>query len=394
LVVCVADDQRRRAPDADDQRRRARDGDDQVIPDAVFAQTLLGFLAPVAPFLHDDGVSEIMINGPDEVYVERGGRIERTDVRFASPHALESAVRNIAQYVGKSVSADQPLLDARLPDGSRVSAVLPPASRRGILVSIRRFPKQRLTVDELVRHGALGEGARRFLELSVLCKRNIIVGGGTGSGKTSLLNALSSFVPDGERIVVIEDSSELQLQQPHALYLEARPPDAKGRGAVTIRDLLRQTLRLRPDRIVVGECRGGEAIDLVQAMTSGHGGSLSTVHATWPHDTLHRLETLCLMSDVELPLSALRAQLASAVNIIVQTARMNDGSRKLTHIAECVGLDAEGHYQLHMLYEFAHAGVEAGSGRVLGQLRATGQKPTFAGEIVGRGLALPTELSG
>jgi pilus assembly protein CpaF len=363
-----------------------------MIPDAVFAQTLLGFLAPIVPFLRDDQVSEVMINGHDEIFIERGGKLQRTDVRFASAHALESAVRNIAQYVGKSVSADQPLLDARLPDGSRVCAILPPASRRGIALSIRRFPKERLTVEQLLRFGALTEAARRFLEVCVLCKRNVLVGGGTGSGKTSLLNALSSFVPPSERIVVIEDSSEVQLQQPHAVYLEARPPDPKGRGAVTIRELLRATLRLRPDRIVVGECRGGEALDLVQAMTSGHGGSLSTVHATYPHDTLHRLETLCLMSDVELPLSALRAQIASAVNIIVQTSRMNDGSRKITHVAECVGLDEEGHYRLRMLFEFKQTGVDAASGAVLGSLRATGERPTFSDEIEGKGLSLPDEM--
>jgi pilus assembly protein CpaF len=363
-----------------------------VIPDQVFAQTLMGFLAPVAPFLRDDRVSEIMINGFEEVYIERGGKLERTDARFASDHALESAVRNIAQFVGKSVSADHPVLDARLPDGSRVCAILPPAARRGICVSIRRFPKERLTVDQLLRYGALSEAARRFLEICVLCKRNIMVAGGTGSGKTSLLNALSSFVPTQERIVVIEDSSEVQLQQPHAVYLEARPPDPKGRGAVTIRDLLRATLRMRPDRIVVGECRGGEALDLIQAMTSGHGGSLSTVHATYPHDTLHRLETLCLMSDVELPLSAMRAQIASAVNIIVQTSRMNDGSRKITHVAECLGLDEGGHYRLEMLFEFKQSGVEAQSGKVLGTLHATGARPTFAEEIAGKGLTLPEEM--
>ncbi|MGZ3439965.1 MAG: CpaF family protein [Polyangia bacterium] len=365
-----------------------------TIPDAVFAQTLLGFLAPVAPFLRDDRVSEIMINGFEEVFIERGGKLERTDARFASDHALESAVRNIAQYVGKTVSADHPVLDARLPDGSRVCAILPPAARRGICVSIRRFPKERLTVDQLLKYGALTDTARRFLEICVLLKRNVMVAGGTGSGKTSLLNALSSFVPERERIVVIEDSSEVQLQQPHAVYLEARPPDAKGRGAVTIRDLLRATLRMRPDRIVVGECRGGEALDLIQAMTSGHGGSLSTVHATYPHDTLHRLETLCLMSDVELPLTAMRAQIASAVNIIVQTSRMNDGSRKITHVAECLGLDEGGQYRLEMLFEWKQSGVDAQSGRVLGTLHPTGAQPTFAEEVVGAGLTLPEEMHG
>jgi pilus assembly protein CpaF len=364
-----------------------------TIPDEVFQQTLLTFLEPIGAFLSDGSVSEIMINGPDEIYIERAGRLHATEARFPSEHALASAVRNIAQFVGKTVGPDRPILDARLPDGSRVCAVLPPAARRGISVSIRRFPKQRLTVAELVRHGSLSEAARDFLDLCVRVKRNIVVAGGTGSGKTSLLNALGSFIPDDERIVVIEDTSEVQLQQPHAVYLEARPPDPRGRGAVSIRDLLRATLRLRPDRIVVGECRGGEALDLVQAMTSGHGGSLSTVHATYPHDTLNRLETLCLMSDVNLPLGALRGQVASAVNVIVQTSRMNDGSRKITHIAECTGLDDAGGYRLEMLFQFRQTGVEPKSGQVLGQLAATGALPRFRDEIEAKGLALPAEMA-
>jgi pilus assembly protein CpaF len=363
-----------------------------VIPDQVFQQTLMGFLQPVAKFLADDGVSEIMINGPDDIYIERGGKLELTGARFPSEHALASAVRNIAQYVGKTVDPDRPVLDARLPDGSRVCAVLPPAARRGITVAIRRFPKERLTVDQLIKFGALTPSCRAFLDLCVQVKRNIMVAGGTGSGKTSLLNALGSFIEPSERIVVIEDSSEVQLQQPHAVYLEARPPDNKGRGAVSIRELLRATLRLRPDRIVVGECRGGEALDLIQAMTSGHGGSLSTVHATYPHDTLHRLETLCLMSDVELPLSALRAQIASAVNVIVQTGRLNDGSRKITHVAECTGMNEQGGYALEMLYEWRQTGVDPKNGKVLGALSVTGQQPTFVDEIHGKGLELPEDM--
>ena len=363
-----------------------------MIPNAVFEQTLLGFLAPVRPYLEDDTVSEVMINGPDEVYIERRGRLELTDVRFPSEHALASAVRNVAQYVGKTVSEEHPILDARLPDGSRVCAVLPPASRRGICVSIRRFPKDRLTVDQLIKYGAMSEAARVFLHECVLVKRNVVVAGGTGSGKTSLLNALSSFVPDSERIVVIEDSSEVQLQQPHTVYFEARPPDQRGRGQVTIRDLLRSSLRMRPDRIVVGECRGGEALDLIQAMTSGHGGSLSTVHATYPHDTLHRIETMCLMSDINLPLSALRAQIASAVNVIVQTSRLNDGSRRITHVAECLGLDDKGDYRLEMLFEFRQTGVEPKTGRVIGTFSPTGKLPSFKDEIEGKGWALPPEM--
>jgi pilus assembly protein CpaF len=358
----------------------------------IFQQTLTDFLDPIAPFLADDRVSEVMINRFDKIFVERGGQIERTAAAFASEHALLAAVKNIAQYVGRIVDAEHPILDARLPDGSRVAVMLPPAARAGVCMSIRRFPKERLTVERLLAVGALTEACRDFLRACVLGKRNIVVAGGTGSGKTSMLNALSSFVPEDERILVLEDSSELQLMQEHAVYMESIPPDARGRGAVSIRDLLRASLRMRPDRIVVGECRGGEALDLIQAMTSGHGGSLSTVHATYPHDTVQRLETLCLMSDIGLPLAALRQQIASAVNIIVQTGRYNDGSRRITHVAECRGLTPDGQYDLSMLYVFEQNGHDPESGRVRGRLACCGQPPSFAADLVARGLALDPEM--
>src|SRR5262249_27898093 len=241
-----------------------------------------------------------------------------------------AAIRNVAQFVGKHVDEDRPILEGRLPDGSRIEAVLPPAAPDGPCISIRRFFKETLTVQRLIDFGAMTEDAALALKAFVEGKLNIVVAGGTGSGKTSMLNALSSFIPEGERVVVIEDSRELQLQREHVVMLEARPPDPKGHGAVTIRDLFKATLRLRPDRIVVGEIRSGEALDLIQAMTSGHGGCLSTLHATYPRDTLSRLETMAMMSDVDMPLTALRAQLASAVNFIVQIARLRDGSRKIT----------------------------------------------------------------
>ncbi len=363
-----------------------------MISEAIFEQTVLGFLAPVQHLLADASVSEIMINGPSEVYIERRGKLHLVDASFPSAHALESAVKNIAQFVGRHADGERPVLDARLPDGSRVCAVLPPASRRGICLSIRRFPKERLTIDALMKLGSLSESCRLFLQACVHGKRNIVVAGGTGSGKTSLLNVLSGFIPKDERIVVIEDSSEIQLQQPHAVYLESRPADPKGRGEVTIRDLLRASLRMRPDRIVVGECRGGEAIDLVQAMTSGHGGSLSTVHATYPHDTMSRLETLCLMSDIALPLGALRMQISSAVNVIVQTSRLNDGTRKITHVAECRGLDGNGQYVLAMLYEWIPRGNDATTGLLLGDLEATGERPSFADELLAKAIPLPEEM--
>ena len=251
-----------------------------MISAAIFEQTLGDFLEPIAPFLGDARVSEVMINRYDRIYIERGGQLERTAAAFSSEHALVAAIKNVAQYVGRLVDNERPILDARLPDGSRVAVMLPPAARAGACMSIRRFPKERLTVERLLEIGALTPTCASFLSACVIGKRNLVVAGGTGSGKTSMLNALSSFVPEGERILVLEDSSELQLQQEHAVYMESIPPDARGRGAVSIRDLLRASLRMRPDRIVVGECRGGEALDLIQAMTSGHGGSLSTVHAT------------------------------------------------------------------------------------------------------------------
>ena len=273
-----------------------------MIPKAVFEETLLQFLAPIRPFLDDASVSEIMINGPDQIYVERKGRLELTGVTFPSRDALEAAMRNCAQYVGKHIDRDRPILEGRLPDGSRIEAVFPPVAPDGPSVSIRRFFKETLTVKRLIGFGALTDDAALALEAFVASKMNTLVAGGTGSGKTSMLNALSSYIPEGERVVVIEDSRELQLQRVHVVQMEARPPDPKGRFAVTIRDLFRASLRMRPDRIVVGEIRGGEALDLIQAMTSGHGGCLSTLHATYPRDTLARLETMAMMSDLEMPL--------------------------------------------------------------------------------------------
>ena len=312
-----------------------------MIPQAIFEQTVLQFFEPIAPFLEDASVSEVMINGPDQIYIERKGRLELTGARFATREALMSALRNLSQYVGKSLSEERPILEGRLPDGSRVEAVIPPVAPDGPHVSIRRFFKETLTIERLLGFGALDEHAAEALHCLVVAKLNIVIAGGTGSGKTSLLNALSGFIPDGERVVVIEDSREIQFQKPHVVQLEARPADTKGRGAVSIRDLFRATLRMRPDRVIVGEIRGGEALDIVQAMTSGHGGCMGTLHASHPKDALTRLETMAMMSDVDLPLSALRLQIGSGVQLIVQVARLRDGSRKITHITEVEGFDLD-----------------------------------------------------
>lgn len=363
-----------------------------MIPREVFAETLLQFFGPVRSYLEDPSVSEVMINGPDQIFIERKGKLELTPAKFPSREALMAALRNCAQFVGKSIDEHRPILEGRLPDGSRIEAVLPPAAPDGPHVAIRRFFQETLTVKRLIGFGALSEDSATALHAFVASKLNILVAGGTGSGKTSMLNALSSYVPDGERVVVIEDSRELQLQRDHVVQLEARPPDPRGRGQVTVRDLFRATLRMRPDRIVVGEIRGGEALDLIQAMTSGHGGCLSTLHATYPRDTLARLETMAMMSDLEMPLVALRIQLASAVNLIVQVSRFADGSRKLTHITEVLGFDPDrGEYQTQDIFVRKHHGIGQ-RGEVLSDFVPTGVIPRCLEQLHEHGVDLPPSV--
>lgn len=359
-----------------------------MISRELYETTLRGFLAPVVAFLDDDSVTEVLVNGPEVVFVERQGQLERTGATFDSDDQLLSALRVIAQYAGRPFDEQHPILEARLPDGSRVEALLPPVSPDGPSLAIRRFSRERLTLGKLLEFGALTQDAAEMLRVLVECKQNIVVAGGTGSGKTSLLNALSALIPTSERIVVIEDARELQLQREHVVQLEARPPDARGKGAVTIRDLFRASLRMRPDRIVLGEIRGGEALDLIQAMTSGHGGCLTTVHATYPIDTLARLETMALMGGVELPLPALRAQLASAVDIIVQTARQRDGRRRVTHITEVCGSDPARGYRLKDLFASVPARPDP-NGRVVLDLEPTGATPDCLPLIQSHGLELP-----
>lgn len=354
--------------------------------ESVFEASVGYFLSPLRPFLQDDTVSEIMVNGHSEVYIERRGRLEKTDARFPSHDALLSAVHNVAQYVGREIDADRPILDARLPDGSRVHVVLPPSARRGIYFTIRKFARDIFGLDDLIRLGSLSPSGKEFLEIAVRLKKNIVVAGGTGTGKTSLLNAVSTAIPEEERIVVIEDSSELRLAQPHTLYLEAQQADAYGRGSVTIRDLFKASLRMRPDRIIVGEVRSGEALDMIQSMLSGHAGSLTTVHATTPRDALTRLETLSLMSEVELPVYVARAQVSSAIHLIVQLARYSeDGSRKVTRITEALGMDASNQYQLRDLFVSNIQG-RLPNGRLVADLQPTGQRPAFADEVREYGL--------
>ena len=360
-----------------------------MIPKEIFEQTLLQFFAPIVPFLDDPAVSEVMINGPNQIYIERKGQLELTDAKFPSREALLAALRNLSQFVGKLVNEEHPILEGRLPDGSRVEALIPPVAPEGPHIAIRRFFKETLTVQRLVEFGSMPGIAAASLQAFVISKLNIIIAGGTGSGKTSMLNALSGFIPDGERVVVIEDSREIQFQKPHVVQLEARAADPKGRGGVGIRDLFRATLRMRPDRVIVGEIRGGEALDIVQAMTSGHGGCMGTLHASYPKDTLTRLETMAMMSDVEMPLAAMRQQIGSGVQMIVQVSRLQDGSRKVTHITEVTGFDLDTQkYRLQDIFVRKYHGLDD-KGKVISELVPSGVLPACMHQLEEHGVTLP-----
>ena len=345
--------------------------------EAIFEASIEYFLSPIRTLLRDDSITEIMVNGYAEIYYERRGRLHLTDLQFASEDALLTAVHNVAQYVGREIDAERPVLDARLPDGSRVHAVVPPSARRGTYLTIRKFKRDILGLDDFIRLNSISAIAQEFLEICVRLKKNIIVAGGTGTGKTTFLNALSGAIPSEERIVVIEDSSELRLVQDHTLYLEAQQEDAYGRGGLSIRQLFKASLRMRPDRIIVGEVRSGEALDMVQSMISGHSGSMTTVHANTPRDAMVRLETLSLMSDVDLPVYVARAQVASAINIVVQLSRFSeDGSRKVSRITEACGLDNENGYQFRDLFVNRLQGKTV-DGELLSELESVGQRPSF-----------------
>ncbi len=342
---------------------------------SMYNESLRAFLKPVLGFLDDESVSEIMINGPEDIWIERKGRVFKTEARF-SEEGLLGAARNMAQFVGRVLNDERPRLDARLPDGSRIHVVLPPIARKGTTISIRKFFKDKLGPEALVKFGSITPQMVRLIEAAVRIKLNMVVSGGTGSGKTTLLNVLSSLVPNDERILTIEDSAELQLNQDHLVPFESRPPDKFGKGEVSMGHLLQSALRLRPDRIVVGEVRGGEAFDLMQAMNTGHGGSMATVHANTPTDTLRRLESLCLMSAVELPMVAVRAQVASAINFIVCCERFQDGSRKTHAVAEVLPLNDKGEYRTQDLFLFTPVTKDE-DGKLLGYHAPTGILPTW-----------------
>jgi len=347
-------------------------------------------LGPLEHLLSDPAVSEIMVIDADTIYVERGGKIERSPARFTDDERVRAVIERIVTPLGRRIDESSPLVDARLPDGSRVNAIIKPLALKGSCITIRKFPKNPLDIQRLYALGALTPAMGQFLTRSVIAKKNIVISGGTGSGKTTLLNVLSAFIPAGERIVTIEDSAELRLEQPHVVSLETRPPNMEGKGQYTIRDLVKNALRMRPDRIVVGECRGGEALDMLQAMNTGHDGSLTTTHANSPLEALARLETLCLMAGVELPSRAIREQIASSVQLIAQQTRLADGSRRVVAICEVCGLDQRGDFEVRKIYGFERSGTGP-KGEVLGSFLATGYLPTFLDELIIRGLIKPGE---
>ena len=352
---------------------------EQVVAEAVG-------LGALEPLLNDDLVTEVMVNGPNQIYVEREGKITLSDSQFTSTHALMGVIDRIVAPLGRRIDESSPMVDARLPDGSRVNAVIPPLALNGPTITIRKFSKKKLTVKDLINFGTCTAEMALFLKTCVNTHRNLIVSGGTGSGKTTTLNVLSNFIGADERIITIEDAAELQLNQPHVVSLETRPANAEGKGKVTIRDLVVNSLRMRPDRIIVGECRSGEALDMLQAMNTGHDGSLTTGHANSPKDIISRLEVMVLMAGVDLPSRAIREQIASAIDIIVQQSRLGDGSRRITSIAEVVGIDGDS-VLIEPIFEYKKTGIGK-NGKIIGSFVATGYIPKFYLELEAAGVEL------
>ena len=389
----------------DKQREYVTRGIDEVyersqlkLPDVIRQQLtrdvldeVLGY-GPIQPLLDDPEVSEVMVNNAKSVYVEKKGQLTKTPIVFENDQHVLRVIDKIILPLGRRVDADNPAVDARLPDGSRVNAIIPPVAMDGPSITIRKFPKDRLGIQQLIEYGSLTGNMATFLRACVLARLNIIISGGTGSGKTTLLNALSGYIPENERIVTIEDSAELQLQQDHVLRLETKSASIDGHGGMTVRDLVRNSLRMRPDRIVVGECRGGEALDMLQAMNTGHDGSLTTVHANAPRDALSRLETLVMMAGMDLPLKVVRQQIASAVDLIVQQSRLKDGTRKVTAITEVAGMEGDT-VVLTDVFKFEQTGVAEG-GKIIGDLKPTGIRPHFSPRLEAAGLKLGPEVFG
>ncbi len=362
----------------------------QLLLDAILSE-IMG-LGPIDPLLRDDSITEIMINGPKSVYIERKGKLHKTDVTFQNNEHVMRIVERIVAPIGRRIDESSPLVDARLPDGSRVNIVIPPIAIKGPTITIRKFSKKPLQIEDLIRYGSLSPRSADFLKNCVQARLNIVVAGGTGSGKTTLLNVLSNFIPDDERIITVENAAELQLNKDHVITLESRGANIEGKGEVSIRDLVINCLRMRPERIVVGECRGGEALEMLQAMNTGHDGSLTTAHANSPKDTISRLETMCLMSGMDLPIRAIREQIASAVQLIVQQERMKDGARKIVSITEVDGMEGD-IIKMQEIFRFEQTGIDE-NGKVIGQLRPTGVQPRFLEKFESLGLYLPPDTFG
>jgi pilus assembly protein CpaF len=356
----------------------------------VIVAEILG-LGPLEPLLSDETISEIMVNGPKKVFVERSGKLQRVNVSFESNEHLMRIIERIVAPLGRRIDESSPTVDARLKDGSRVNAVIPPISLQGPVLTIRKFFKKPLTVDDLVRFGTLTEESLEFLRAAVVAAVNVIVSGGTGTGKTTFLNILSSFIPADDRIITIENAAELQLRQEHVVTLESRPPNIEGKGEISIRDLVINSLRMRPDRIVVGECRGGETLDMLQAMNTGHEGSMTTLHANNPREALSRLETMVLMAGMELPHRAIREQVSAAIDMVVQLERLRDGSRRVTSITEVQGMEGDV-ITMAEIFKFDQTGFE--NGKVIGRLRPTGIRPKFMDRIEQAGIHLPPSIFG
>ncbi|WP_409252340.1 CpaF family protein [Bacillus sp. SCS-153A] len=350
---------------------------------------LTGF-GPINPLLLDEEVSEVMVNGPDRVYCERKGRIEMTGITFRDDEHVMSVIEKIVSPIGRRIDESSPMVDARLPDGSRVNAIIPPLALNGPTITIRKFSKDPFTIENLIEFGTLSQEMAIFIEACVKARLNIFVSGGTGSGKTTTLNVLSNFIPFDERIVTIEDAAELQLGQDHVISLESRPPNIEGKGAITIRDLVRNSLRMRPDRIVIGEVRGAEALDMLQAMNTGHDGSLATGHSNSPRDMISRLETMVLLAGVDLPVKAIREQISGAINIIIQQTRLKDGSRRITSITEVQGLEGDV-IVLQDIFTYKQMGV-SDDGKIIGKLMPTGVRPKFYEQLEASGIHIPATV--